>query len=534
MKMTGTKFSWRAISRAWQQLLVIGISATALGACGPGLSSLGPFTIGGTLTGLTGTVVLQNNGGDNLSLTANGSFTFVTKAAKDASYLVTVLTQPTGQTCTVSSGAGSATDKVTSVAVDCVTRWVGTKQLGGVGAESFGQSVAVDTRGNVYVAGDTSGWLDGNNLAGSSDTFFTKYNISGVKQYTQQMGVSGADTIGRAVATDTSGNVYMAGYTSGKVDLDPKVGNVDFFVAKYSSSGVKQYTRQLGALGADTVGLSVATDTSGNVYVAGYTSGNLGINLLAGNMDFFVTKYDSNGVWQYTRQLGVSGADTVGYSVTTDSSGNVYVAGYTMGGLDGNTSMGTVGFADFFVTKYDSQGVKQSTWQMGVAGADTTARSVTVDTSGNVYVAGDTTGNLSGLGLNGNTDYFVTKYNSSGVPQFTWQMGVAAATTVGRSVVVDAGGNVYVAGETTGTLYNDTLTGTKDFFLVKYNSSGVIHFLHQMGVAAQDTVGRSAALDASGNVYVAGDTFGGLDGNALTAGTGYFFVTKYDTNGVKQ
>jgi hypothetical protein len=309
---------------------------------------------------------------------------------------------------------------------------------------------------------------------------------------------------------------------------------VDFFVAKYSSSGVKQYTRQLGALGADTVGLSVATDTSGNVYVAGYTSGNLGINLLAGNTDFFLAKYNSNGVWQYTRQLGVSGADTVGYSVTTDSGGNVYVAGYTMGGLDGNTSMGTVGFADFFVTKYDSQGVKQSTWQMGVAGADTTARSVTVDTSGNVYVAGDTTGNLSGLGLNGNTDYFVTKYNSSGVPQFTWQMGVAAATTVGRSVVVDAGGNVYVAGETTGTLYNDTLTGTKDFFLVKYNSSGVIHFLHQMGVAAQDTVGRSAALDASGNVYVAGDTFGGLDGNALTAGTGYFFVTKYDTNGVKQ
>ena len=57
-----------------------------------------------------------------------------------------------------------------------------------------------------------------------------------------------------------------------------------------------------------------------------------------------------------TKQLGVSGADTEAYGVAVDSSGNVYVAGYTNGGLDGNTLTGVY---DFFVTKYDSSGNKQ-------------------------------------------------------------------------------------------------------------------------------------------------------------------------------
>jgi hypothetical protein len=487
--------------------------------------------VGGAVTGLSGTVVLQNNGGDNLSLTTNGNFVFATKIAKDTAYAVTVLTQPTGQVCTVSSGSGTATDKAPVVSVDCVTQWKGTKQLGGQGAEAFGQSIALDSRGNVYVSGDTFGWLDGNSLTGTSDAFVTKYNIGGVKQYTQQLGVSGGTTNGRSVATDTTGNVYVAGYTSGKLDLGPKVGNVDYFVSKYSSSGVKQYTRQLGAPGAETFGLAVATDATGNVYVAGYTTGKLGTDPQVGTTDFFVTKYNSNGDWQFTRQLGASAADTVGFAVTTDSSGNVYVAGYTTGGLDNNTLMGTT---DFFVTKYDSLGVKQSTWQLGVAGADTVGRSVAVDTNGNVYVTGDTADGLDSNVLVGNTDFFVTKYNSSGVKQFTWQMGVAAATTIGRSVALDAKGGVYVTGETTGALGTDPLTGTKDTFIVNFNGSGVIHYLHQSGVAGQETVGQSVALDASGNVYVAGYTAGGLDGNVLAAGVSYFFVTKYDSNGVKQ
>jgi hypothetical protein len=266
----------------------------------------------------------------------------------------------------------------------------------------------------VYVAGYTRGGLDGNTLTGTADFFVTKYGSSGVKQYTRQLGVAAQDTYGLSVATDASGNVYVAGSTLGGLDGNTLTGNQDFFVTKYNSSGVKQYTQQLGVAAQDTYGLSVATDASGNVYVAGYTRGGLDGNTLTGTYDLFVTKYDSSGVKQYTRQLGVTGRTTYGESVATDANGNVYVAGFTGGGLDGNTLTGTY---DLFVTKYNSSGVKQYTRQLGVAGKATYARSVATDANGNVYVAGPTDGGLDGNTLTGTLDFFVTKYNSSGVKQ---------------------------------------------------------------------------------------------------------------------
>ena len=88
---------------------------------GSGSSS---FTIGGTVSGLAGTgLVLQDNGGDNLSVSGNTAFTFATKVASGKAYNVTVLTQPSNpsQTCTVTAGTGTATANVTNVAVVCST-----------------------------------------------------------------------------------------------------------------------------------------------------------------------------------------------------------------------------------------------------------------------------------------------------------------------------------------------------------------------------------------------------------------------------
>src|SRR6267154_1635327 len=80
------------------------------------------YTVGGTVSGLTGSgLVLQNNGGNDLAVSANGAFTFLTAQKKGASYSVTVLTQPSGQSCTVSNGTGSVSANVTNVAVICVT-----------------------------------------------------------------------------------------------------------------------------------------------------------------------------------------------------------------------------------------------------------------------------------------------------------------------------------------------------------------------------------------------------------------------------
>ncbi len=78
------------------------------------------YTVGGTLSGLaSGTVVLQNNGGDNLSLNANGGFTFSTAVAAGGGYGVTVQAQPAGQYCSVGNGSGTATANVTDVVIAC-------------------------------------------------------------------------------------------------------------------------------------------------------------------------------------------------------------------------------------------------------------------------------------------------------------------------------------------------------------------------------------------------------------------------------
>src|SRR5262249_32952128 len=84
------------------------------------------YTVSGAVTGLgTGrSVVLQDNGGDNLTATASGAFSFATKVASGSAYAVTVLTQPNGQTCTITSGSGTiSASNTSSVAVNCANLW---------------------------------------------------------------------------------------------------------------------------------------------------------------------------------------------------------------------------------------------------------------------------------------------------------------------------------------------------------------------------------------------------------------------------
>jgi hypothetical protein len=120
------------------------LTSLALAACGGGGGGGNPspsggspggttttYSIGGTVSGLSGTgLVLQNNGGDNLTVNSNGAFTFATKVNSSGAYAVTVATQPSGQTCTVAAGNGTATANVTNVGVTC-TSTASTITVGG-------------------------------------------------------------------------------------------------------------------------------------------------------------------------------------------------------------------------------------------------------------------------------------------------------------------------------------------------------------------------------------------------------------------
>jgi hypothetical protein len=118
----------------------------------------GPYTIGGTVTGLTGTgLVLQDNGGDNLAINAAGTFTFKTAVASGVAYAITVSTQPTGpaQTCAVTSGTGTAAANVTSVQVTCAAPAAFT--VGGSVAGLTGTGLVLQDNGGDNLAISASG-----------------------------------------------------------------------------------------------------------------------------------------------------------------------------------------------------------------------------------------------------------------------------------------------------------------------------------------------------------------------------------------
>jgi hypothetical protein len=277
-----------------------------------------------------------------------------------------------------------------------------------------GRGVTTDSSGNIFVTGKTEGGLDGNTsgdvFPGSGDIFLVKYDSSGTKQWTQQLGTTSSD-YGFGVTTDSSGNIYVTGFTYGDLDGNTSSGSGDIFLVKYDSSGTKQWTKQLGTSSLD-VGIDVTIDSSGNIYVTGFTGGGLDGNTSSGKEDIILVKYNSSGTKQWTKQLGTSSLDE-GNDITIDSSGNIYVTGYTGGGLDGNTSSGK---NDIFLIKYNSSGTKQWTKQLGTSTFEE-GSGVTTDPSGNIYVTGGTLGGLDGNTSSGSGDIFLVKYNSSGTQQ---------------------------------------------------------------------------------------------------------------------
>ncbi len=142
--MIGTNARWRTLAA----LVVV----AGLAGCGGGRSTA---SIGGTLSGLNSgaTVVLQNNLSDTLTLNANGSFSFPTQISDNGTYSVTILTQPTGQNCSVGNGSGtvdSAGDNVANVTVVC-TSSISVTVNGLTAGTSVGLSDGLGTTNVLYV-----------------------------------------------------------------------------------------------------------------------------------------------------------------------------------------------------------------------------------------------------------------------------------------------------------------------------------------------------------------------------------------------
>ncbi len=234
--------------------------------------------------------------------------------------------------------------------------------------QAFG--VSADGLGNVYVTGSTSSNLGGTQYGGF-DAFVAKYDAAGALQWTRQLGTT-ADDKGSGVSVDHLGNVYISGSTGGNLG-GTHFGFDDAFIAKYDATGALQWTRQLGTVPNNDSGGGVSADGLGNVYM----SGNSGANA-------YISKFDADGVLQWMSQSGTIGS-AISTGVSTDHLGNAYISGWTNGNLGGTNAGGY----DAFISKYDSTGSLQWTRQVATS-ADDYANGVSADDLGNVFISGVT------------------------------------------------------------------------------------------------------------------------------------------------
>lgn len=397
----------------------------------------------------------------------------------------------------------------------------------GTSATDEAYGVAVDSNSHIYIAGYTDGAFDSHSNTGLSDILLIKYDAAGNALWSRQLGGTHQDRA-KAVATDGADNVVLAGYTKTALGGNTHAGLADTALVKYDANGTLQWIRQLGTAAWDEAA-GITTDGSDNIIVVGQTDGDLAGAGNAGGTDAFILKYDAAGTLLWSRQHG-SAQEDIATGAVVDSSGNIYVTGFSRGDLDGQLNV-NVGWADLFLIKYDAAGNHQWTHLFGTIVTDKGA-AIALDSAGDIYIAGATVDHLNGIPNAGGFDVFVVKYDTAGSRLWTRQFG-SNADDFAYGLTADDSGHVYVTGSTLGNLDGHTNSGAEDLFIAKYDSSGNRIWTQVLGTTGSDVARGIAKDEAAPFLYVTGRTSGALDGQPNMGGHD-LFALKYDIDGHKR
>jgi len=448
----------------------------------------------------------------------------------------------------------SVYDKGSTLYIDPLYQW--HTFHGSASGDDQGLAIALDLSGNIYVTGkSTATWNGPSGQAPlhaygggtvNRNLFVLKLNSAGAYQWhTFYGGSSGQGDDGNCIAMDSSNNVYVGGSSyltwngpSGQAPLHAHAtagGGFDILILKLNSAGAYQwhtyygnntYSYQDGVQG-------IALDASANIYAIGgslYTwngdSSTPPLHAHAstdGKYDIMVLKLSSAGAYQWHTFYGCADQD-LAYGSAQDSSGNIYITGYSAGTWNGPSGQSSLhdhqGAYDMMVIKLNSAGTYQWHTFYGGTGSEG-AYSMAVDSSANLYLAGYSNATWNGPSGQAPVNAFagtannatIVKLNSAGAYQWHTFHGGSSYDMLYGIAVNTAGTSVYATGTSRGnwngpgpTPPTNPFVGGADLIIIGLDGSGVYQYHTYYGSTNYSEEGHAAVVNSSGVAYIAGYT----------------------------
>ncbi|MES2762314.1 MAG: SBBP repeat-containing protein [Bacteroidota bacterium] len=396
-------------------------------------------------------------------------------------------------------------------------------------------SITTDSNGNIFITGTTgssnfpllnAGTYFQGVINNFSEVFILKFNNAGNRLWATLYGGE-FDDMAFSIKADLNGNVFVTGYTNspgfpvlnaGTYFQTIGAATMDAFILKFDNAGNRLWATFYGGAQGDEWGMSITTDISGNVFLTGFTEsadmpllnsgGTAYSQAFTGGIfqsDAFISKFSNNGTLLWGTYYGDTNQE-VGYSIVTDQSGNVFVAGRTHSlnfpifnpGANSYFQGNIGGASDAFILKFDNNGTRLwATFYGGTStelnfGVYTFENMLAIDGCGNLYCGFDTqssdiitkancNGGYRDTTLNGVYDYFITKFANSGQQLWASYLG-GDGDDRGAHIAVDASNNLYLAGACSGLMnntsyplmptwssyYDGTHAGLSDVYISKF------------------------------------------------------------------
>ncbi|HBF87387.1 MAG TPA: hypothetical protein DDX39_02005 [Bacteroidales bacterium] len=413
--------------------------------------------------------------------------------------------------------------------------WIWAKQ-GECSGTTTVRASSIDASQNIYVLGDYSGTItiQGTPLAaygGVSDIFLAKFNSSGILQWAVRAGSATGAENGMGMDIDASGNVYITGgfaVTSTFNDAGPvtvtSAGAQDVFIAKYNSSGVLQWVKNVASGPNIQRATDIIVDNNELIIIGLYTNSitfgvgdplETGPIALSGLRDFFVAKYDDAGVFMWEHHYPSTSTNTNLTSIVKHDGIGYFIGGAVAGDLDFDDGFTTASSTlitekDLLLFKVDFDG--DFLWSTDVGNTNNDEiKDLKCDASGNIYSSGYIEGVVDfGGGViltTASVDFFIAKRNSSGT--LSWAINSEQAGTDQAYSMAISNNNTYIAGSFTGTIDigdNQLISaGSTDIFVATFDNTGnPIDANSITGSGNSPDEGQSIVIDSKRNTYVSG------------------------------